>query len=135
VKFVLLHWQHFTHEVASALLREPATAPVKRGLREVQAVSEKLQTVLASGLFREVGDLTFLPSGSQVLQKRSGYRDIYRAYLQFEAAALLTWDGGEDVYGAGKRDVATLYEYWVFIQLIKVMERLCGREFDLSQLI
>jgi len=135
IKFVLLRWQDFTQEVERALLNESATAPVQRGLREVQAVHERLQTVLSAALFREVGDLDYVPSGSQVLQKRSGYRDLYRAFLQFEAAALLTWDGGEDVYGAGKRDVATLYEYWVFLQLIKVMERLCGREVDLSQLI
>lgn len=135
IKFVLLRWESFAQEVEQALLREPASAPVQRGLREVQAVQERLHTILAAGLFQEVGDLTFLPAGSQVLQKRAGYRDLYRAYLQFESAALLTWDGGEDVYGAGKRDVATLYEYWVFLQLVKVMERLCGREFDLSQLI
>jgi len=135
IKFVLLRWQNFAQEVEQALLREADTAPVQRGLREVQAVQERLNTILSAGLFREVGDLTFLPAGSQVLQKRAGYRDLYRAYLQFESAALLTWDGGEDVYGAGKRDVATLYEYWVFLQLAKVMERLCGKEFDLSQLI
>jgi len=135
IKFVLLRWQSFTEEVEQALRREPVTAPVQRGLREVQAVQERLHTILAAGLFREVGDLTFIPAGSQVLQKRAGYRDLYRAFLQFESAALLTWDGGEDVYGAGKRDVATLYEYWVFLQLVKVMERLCGRQFGLSQLI
>lgn len=135
IKFILKRWQNFTQEVERALLCEPTSAPVQRGLREVQTVGERLETILSAGMFQEVGDLTFIPSGSQVLQKRSGYRDLYRAYLQFEAAAVLTWDGGADVYGAGKRDVATLYEYWVFLQLVKVMERLCGREFNLSQLI
>ncbi|MBY6278264.1 DUF2357 domain-containing protein, partial [Symbiobacterium thermophilum] len=135
IKFILSGWRNFTEEVEQALLCAPPSAPVQRGLLEVKAVREQLQTILSAGLFHEVGDLTFLPTGSQVLQKRSGYRDLYRAYLQFEAAALLTWDGGEDVYGAGKRDVATLYEYWVFLQLVKVMERLCGKEFHLSQLV
>lgn len=135
IKFVLIRWQSFTQEVEQALLREPATAPVQRGLREVQAIHERLHTILSAGLFREVSDITFLPTGSQVLQKRGGYRDLYRAYLQFEAAALLTWDGGEDVYSAGKRGVAALYEYWVFLQLVKVMAHLCGDEFDLCQLI
>jgi predicted component of viral defense system (DUF524 family) len=39
-------------------------------------------------------------------------------------AANLTWDGGNDVYEAGKRDVALLYEYWVFFQLLTSVTRL-----------
>lgn len=134
LKFVFLQWQEFVAQVEGALLREGPAAPVHRGLREVRAVLDRLDELLASDLFFDVGPLGQLPAGSQVLQKRAGYRDIYRAYLQSEAAARLTWDGGEDVYGAGQRDVAALYEYWVFLQLLKVMERLCGREFDRSQL-
>jgi len=134
VKFVFVQWQEFVAQVEGALVREKPTAPVQRGLREVRAVLERLDEVLASDLFFDVGHFTHFPASSQVLQKRAGYRDIYRAYLQSEAAAQLTWDGGEDVYGAGQRDVAALYEYWVFLQLVKVMEMLCGREFDRSRL-
>ena len=35
----------------------------------------------------------------------------------FDLASKLTWSGGEDVYNAGKRDIATLYEYWLFFVL------------------
>jgi predicted component of viral defense system (DUF524 family) len=28
------------------------------------------------------------------------------------------WKGGDDIYHAGKRDVAALYEYWLFFQLL-----------------
>lgn len=135
VKFALLRWRDFTADVERALLAEKPNAPVRRGLREVQAVYEQLNELLSADLFAEVGRLGHFPAGSQVLQKRAGYRDLYRAYIQFEAAALLTWEGGEDVYGAGQRDVATLYEYWVFLQLVRVMERLCQREFDRSPLL
>lgn len=134
IKFVLLQWQELVAGVERALVAEKPTAPVQRGLREVRAVLEKLDELLASDLFFDVGRLSHIPASSQVLQKRAGYRDIYRAYIQSEAAAQLTWEGGADVYGAGKRDIAALYEYWVFLQLVKVMERLCGREFDRSQL-
>lgn len=135
VKFVLRQWQDFVYEVQQALLQEKENAPVRRGLREVQSVLERIQDLLSADLFHEVGNLDYLPAGSQVLQKRAGYRDIYRAYVQFEAASQLTWDGGEDVYGAGKRDVAALYEYWVFLQMVKVMGRLCQQQFDVTQLL
>lgn len=135
VKFALQRWRGFTAAVEQALRKEAASAPVQRGLREVQAVQGELNAILAAEVFAGVGDLTYFPASSPVLHQRAGYRDLYRAYIQFEAAALLTWDGGADVYGAGQRDVATLYEYWVFFQLVRVLERLCQREFDRTRLL
>ncbi|MCD7929962.1 MAG: hypothetical protein LUH15_00530 [Tannerellaceae bacterium] len=32
------------------------------------------------------------------------------------------WEGGDDVYKGGKRDVAVLYEYWLFFQLLELLE-------------
>jgi hypothetical protein len=42
----------------------------------------------------------------------------------FDLAALLVWKGGDDVYDAGKRDVATLYEYWLFFTLLDLFAEL-----------
>ena len=42
----------------------------------------------------------------------------------FELAAKLIWSGGEAVYGAGKKDIATLYEYWVFFKLLDLFQEL-----------
>jgi len=39
-------------------------------------------------------------------------------------AARLTWKGGENVYKGGKRDVATLYEYWLFFRLTNLLENI-----------
>src|SRR5262249_42442512 len=85
--------------------------------------------------FREVGTLTHFPAGSQVLQKREGFRDLFRAYVQSEAAASLSWQGGEDVYGVGQRDVATLYEFCAFLQLANVVSELCEEQLDFCSLI
>ena len=60
---------------------------------------------------------------------------MLRAYLQFELAAKLAWRGGDDVYRAGQRDVATLYEYWTFLQLGKIVARLGNSPFDFSNLV
>ncbi len=37
-------------------------------------------------------------------------------------AAKLIWSGGENVYEAGKRDVAVLYEYWLFFKLLDIIK-------------
>jgi len=42
----------------------------------------------------------------------------------FDLAAKLVWHGGEDVYSGGKRDVATLYEYWLFFKLLEVVHEI-----------
>ncbi len=58
-----------------------------------------------------------VPLGSPTLQRKSGYRELLRLWLQFHAGAQLAWDGGREVYEGGARTVATLYEYWLFFQL------------------
>src|SRR5690606_39705773 len=84
-------------------------------------------------LFRS--PLTQSPADNQVLQKRAGYRDVYNLYIQSELAAMLTWSGGEDVYRAGQKDVAVLYEYWVFVQLAHVVSDMCQQPLQLEQLL
>ncbi|MGD0949032.1 MAG: DUF2357 domain-containing protein [Candidatus Binatia bacterium] len=135
VRFALMRWRDTAADIGHYLTCENRSAPVARGLREVEALIRYLDSLLSEQLFREVGPLDRFPAGDQVLQKREGYRDLFRAYIQFEAAALLTWRGGEGVYGAGQRDVATLYELWSFFQLAQVTAEICQRSFDSSALI
>ncbi|MCL5046294.1 MAG: restriction endonuclease-like protein [Actinobacteria bacterium] len=134
IKFAFTRWLNVMSSFYRALERETPNEPIRRGLREITAVSDWLEALLSKELFREVGALNYFPAGSQVLHKREGYRDVFRAYVQFEAAARLSWQGGEDVYGAGQRDVATLYEFWVFLKLAEIMSKLCQGSFDQSAL-
>ena len=73
---------------------------------------------LGRSLFREVGEMRFAPLGSPVLQRKAGYREVLRWWLRFRTAAELSWEGGEELFHAGQRDVATLYEYWLFFELL-----------------
>ena len=64
-----------------------------------------------------------------MLQRKPGYRELFRFWLQFHAGAQLAWDGGAEVFEAGARNVATLYEYWLFFQL----EALFRQRFNCDQ--
>lgn len=88
-------------------------------------LSTTLDDWLGRSLFREVGDLRFVPLGSPVLQRKAGYRELLRWWLRFRTAAELSWEGGEDLFRAGQRDVATLYEYWLFFELLGWFCRKC----------
>ena len=77
----------------------------------------KLDSYLSMSFFQDISRPTSLKLNSPVLQRKSGYREILSAWLQFDLAAKLVWKGGDDIYKAGKRDIATLYEYWLFFTL------------------
>lgn len=90
---------------------------------EADEVCQKLFQYLSHPLFRKLGNLTSMPLGSPVLQKRAGYREILQKWLMFDMAAKLSWEGGEDVYSAGQKNVARLYEYWLFFKLLQEFSR------------
>jgi hypothetical protein len=135
VKFAVTRWRDVLLAIKDGLQASGQGAAAQRGIREVGVVLDHLDEILGEEVFREVGDLTAFPAGNQVLQKREGYRDVLRAYLQFELAAKLAWRGGDDVYRAGQRDVATLYEYWTFLQLGRIVAHLGNSPFDFSDLV
>jgi len=135
VKFALTRWRGVVSQISESLQQGDENPARKRGTRETSQVLDELDSILSEELFREVGPLYRFPGDDQVLQKREGYREILRAYIQFEVASKLAWSGGEDVYGAGQRDVATLYEYWVFLKLAQIISDLCDEKFDFSSLI
>lgn len=77
----------------------------------------KLDSYLSQTFFKNISRPTSLKLNSPVLQRKSGYREVLSTWLQFDLASKLVWKGGDDVYKAGKRDIATLYEYWLFFTL------------------
>src|SRR5262249_10615227 len=135
VRFALERWRSIVAATRDALLRETESQQVARGLRESTAMLEYLDVLLSDPLFREVGSLTGFPRGNPVLQRREGYRDLYEAYIESEVAGKLAWDGGEDVYSAGQRNVATLYEFWVFLQFAQIIGDVCDQDFDPTALV
>lgn len=88
-----------------------------RQQKEAFALRVNLENHLNHSFFREVTRPDTLKLNSPVLQRKSGYREILNSWLVFDLAAKLIWTGGEKVYNAGKRDIAVLYEYWLFFAL------------------
>jgi len=119
VKYVLAHFRDFLKRI-ELTLKASKEEDRQRLFRTVHHLQEKLNTTLAADLFKGVSSPNILPLGSPVLQRKGGYREILLAWIKFDLASELIWKGGEDVYGAGKRDMAALYEYWLFFQLLRL---------------
>ncbi len=89
---------------------------------EAAALSMKLSGLLNQGFFKDISRPASLKLNSPALQRKSGYREVLNSWLKFDLAARLVWSGGDNVYGAGKKDVATLYEYWLFFTLLDLLK-------------
>jgi predicted component of viral defense system (DUF524 family) len=96
-----------------------------RARDEFVELKGQLEMVLHDPLFDEVGEMVYFPATSQVLLKRSGYRELlelYRQYLSSKRPAFF-----RDLQEAiDSRDVATLYEYWCFFELLRQFEEELG---------
>lgn len=95
---------------------------------DAQRCCTKLENILSNGFFREINHPQYIALNSPVLQKREGYREVLQAWTLFGLAAKLSWRGGDNVYEAGKRNVAALYEYWLFFKLLELI----SERFELS---
>lgn len=119
-KMVLVEFRDFLVEIGALLGRDPLEAARPgntRLLREVTRLRGLLDGLLGRGFLPDISRPEMLPLGSPVLQRKAGYRELLHLWLQFHVGAQLAWDGGQDVWQGGARNVATLYEYWLFFQL------------------
>jgi predicted component of viral defense system (DUF524 family) len=100
----------------------------KRGTAWLEAAEmrETLDVFLAQPFFADVSPMRRLSLENQTLQKREGYRDILRAWLMLETAAKLDWPGRDDAYDGTNRDAATLYEFWLYFAMRRVLNSRMG---------
>lgn len=99
--------------------------------REVDEWLQHLDEELSSELWRSVGPMRSMPSNSQVLQKRAGYREILKYDLSLRLSLELPWKQAErlaDGLVGDIRPVSELYEYWCFFQLRGILAELCLEE-------
>lgn len=94
----------------------------------------QVQDYLSDRWTAEVGRLDYLPLNSQVLQKKEGYRDLFKYFLNFELAFRLEWDEVEEQIKGYERKLSELYEYWCYFKLIKVLDKLSGKKLSYNDL-
>ena len=116
VKFVLQSFASF----CSTIQQYPnANARLKT---EAELTANKLNGWLSRSFFHDVSNLQTMTLNSPALQRKEGYREVLQAWMMSKLAAQITWKGGDNVYQAGKRNVAALYEYWVFFKLLDIVK-------------
>jgi predicted component of viral defense system (DUF524 family) len=131
VKHVLDHFLRLLNQLRDSLASHPQSVSAPRGLREIDEIAWRLQVLRSAPVFRDVGDMVVLPADNQVILKRAGYREVLGAYLRVETGTKVVWED-ESLNGA-QRKASTLYEYWAFLQLLRVVKTITPG-LDMSEL-
>ncbi len=97
----------------------------KKELAEIQATLKHLQR---NPFFRTVGRFKGLNQESLVLQRATGYSQIYRTWNLLRRAYSLN-DG---LYRLQSKDIATLYEIWCFIEVSHIVKELLDEDIQID---
>lgn len=119
VRFALETFSQFLKSLVDRVEDSKAEEHV-RLVRDAGKLLLELELSLSTSVLANASPMQRVPLESPVLQRKEGYREVLQAWLKFDLAARLVWEGGSDVYDLGRRDVATLYEYWVFFKLLDI---------------
>ena len=102
-------------------LSKDMDAEERKNLAEYTRTFRQLET---SAFFAKVGEFEGFRQESAILQQRSGYSQIYKAWLMLKNSLDLV-DGKTDI---GMKKIWELYEIWCFL----VMKRLIAKVLDLD---
>lgn len=96
--------------------------------QEMDAVEKTLKHLQRNPFFRTVGRFKGLTQESLVLQRATGYSQIYRTWNLLRRSYSLN-DG---MYRLQSKDIATLYEIWCFIEVSHIVRDQLGIDVDVD---
>jgi predicted component of viral defense system (DUF524 family) len=94
-----------------------------------------VENLARAHFLEEVGEMQIYPAGSQVLLKREEYRQLNDYYRRFLLTGKVVWEGFEELLKTPNKDLATLYEYWCFFQLLDAVAAALNAQVDPRQFI
>lgn len=128
-RFLKYALQQITARYESLKKRIEATKGVSDAFKsEMDSVLATLKYLGRNPFFRTIGRYKGLNQESMVLQKATGYSQVYRTWNLLRRAYSL-YDG---VYRLQTKDIATLYEIWCFIEVSHIVKELLGDDVDMD---
>ena len=83
----------------------------------------------------DVGPMRVFPASSQVLQRRSGYRELLEHYLALVLAARYPISGADLARLLEAKEASLLYEYWTFFEAADILRDLLGEPLEARTLV
>jgi uncharacterized protein len=88
---------------------------------ECDEMMRSLGAIRHHAMWRDVGPMTHVPAGSTILQRRAGYRDIYRHFGRLRNAMRIPLEVQTLRRLLEIRDIAELYELWCYFSLVRIV--------------
>jgi len=120
-KAFLAHCGFISRQLQSRMSVRRFRASEREAVSWARAIDEALQ----HDLWREVGPLSHIPSNSQTLIRKRGYKELFRLDLLLRLSLALDWKQGSESLVGDIRPVNQIYEYWCFFVLRQALLGLC----------
>lgn len=134
IKFALNDFNEIAGKVIKYIDSESNINGLVELRTEAQEIENKINDILCDSFFDDVSELQLMPVNNQVLEKREGYNQIFKAFSMVDLALKLEWEGKDDIYNGEAKNTALLYEYWLFFELRKILHELKCKDKDTSEL-
>lgn len=123
----------FLEEIKSICLRLQQSVKDSLLRDKIYELKGKIDSFLFLPFFKEIGRLQYLPDSSSVLLNKAGYRELYYHFVQSKFGFVsLVKKIEQNSMMSGLKDMAALYEIWVFFELGKRIfgEQIITQEFS-----
>jgi predicted component of viral defense system (DUF524 family) len=129
VKFALRSFSSTCRKVLEKMQEKRGAIGVPgSGEKEATLLLTEIEVLAGLTFFSEIGELRQMPFNNPTLQRRHGYRDLLQAWVKYNWASKITWEGLADFSG-NNRNVASLYEMWTYLKLAEILKT----EMDLEE--
>jgi predicted component of viral defense system (DUF524 family) len=88
----------------------------------LEQMGGKIGHFLADSMWHDVGRMHLIPANSQVLQRREGYRQLFRLYSLMQLVSHCDFDTQDFKNLLETKDTPTLFEYWSFFVVKDILD-------------
>ena len=88
----------------------------------LEQMEKKIGLFLADPMWHDVGTMQIIPANSQVLQRRDGYRQLFRLYSLMQLVSRCDFDIQDFKNLLETKDTPTLFEYWSFFVVKDILD-------------
>ena len=101
----------------------PETSYLNPDIRaNCERMYQKIKIFLNNSIWENVGEMSFIPVSSQILQRREGYRQLFSLYSLLQLCTLCDLNTDDLRNLLETKDTPTLFEYWSFFIIKDILD-------------
>ena len=91
---------------------------------EISLIEKQLESISVNPFFKTIDGFQGIKQESQVLQKATGYSNIYKSWIMLNSGLKFL----EGIQKIELKNIAELYQIWCFLEIKNVLQLLLGKE-------